>query len=104
MVKYSTVAFVMLLSLSNCLADTFVNIQTGESFNGYILGRKKVEKTQVRVENKSQQYIDLGQYKITRNYLGRKNKVFIFSINQSPNLIVEAEAFEKDWTWPQSRG
>jgi len=78
-----------------CAADTFTHRLTGESFNGYVVQRKKGNKTQVRVEGKPPQYLDLSAYEIRNNYLGRKNKVFIFSIEGPIGLICETEALEK---------
>jgi len=85
----------VLLFLSNCFGDTFTHRQTGKSFNGYATQITRQNKTQVRIEyKKSPQYVDLGDYEIHYNRLGRKNKVFTFSINDSVDLICEAEAFE----------
>ena len=93
--KYAIAVLVVLLIITNCLADTFVNRTTGESFSGYALTNKRGNKTQVRVEGKTSQYLNLEDYRITSNYHGRKNKVAVFSITQSLDLIVEAQTFEK---------
>lgn len=95
MVKYSAFVLAVLTLFSNCFGDTFTHRQTGESFNGYVVQRKKGNKTQVRAENKKPQYLDLSDYEISYNHLGRKNKVFVFSITDSIELICETEAFEK---------
>lgn len=95
MAKYPVFIFVFLLFLANCAADTFVHRQTGESFNGYATDRKKGSLTQVHAEHRLPQYINLNNYSITRNTLGRKNKVWIFSIKNSLAFIAEAEAFDK---------
>ena len=95
MVKYAAIVLVVLLSFSDSSADTFIHRWTGENFNGYATQRRKGNKTQVRIEGKAPRYLDLGDYEIRRNYLGRKNKVFIFSINDSIDLLCETEAFEK---------
>jgi len=93
--KYFIVILVVLLIVTHCSADTFVNRTTGESFSGYALTIKRGSKTQVRVEGRTSQYLNLADYRITSNYLGRKNKVFIFSVTRPLELIVEAQAFEK---------
>ncbi|RKY25029.1 MAG: hypothetical protein DRP62_02290 [Planctomycetota bacterium] len=95
MVKYAAFILAVVLCFSNCLADTFTNRLTGETFNGYATLNKKGNKTQVRIEGKTPRYIYLNEYKIQRNHLGRKNKVFIFSINDSIDLFCETEAFEE---------
>lgn len=104
MTKYPALFLVFLLSFSNCLADTFVHRQTGESFNGYVVQRKKANKTQVRVERRPPKYLYLADYDIQRNYLGRKNKVFCFSIKESIDLICETEALEKAMAAAASQG
>ena len=81
MVKYLISTLAVLLFLSNCFGDTFTHRQTGKSFNGYATQITRQNKTQVRIEyKKSPQYLDLGDYKINYNHLGRKNKVITFSI------------------------
>ena len=102
MAKYPTFVLAVLLFFSNavwypadCFADTFMHRRTGESFNGYVTQIKKGDKTKVFVEKRKPQFIDLGAYEIRYNYLGRKNKVLIFSIKDSVELICETEAFEK---------
>ena len=87
--------FACLLLAFPCDADTFINRRTGETFNGYAVKRKKYNKTQVRIEKKEPQYLNLNDYEIQYNYLGRQNKVFIFFIKGSIQLICETEAFEK---------
>ena len=95
MVKCAAIVLAVVLSFSDCFADTFIHRGTGEKFNGYTTQKKKGNKTQVRIEGKAPQYFYLGDYEIRRNYLGRKNKVFTFSMNDSIDLICETEAFEK---------
>lgn len=87
--------FACLLLAFPCDADTFINRRTGETFKGYAVKRKKYNKTQVHIEKKEPQYLNLNDYEIQYNYLGRKNKVFIFFIKGSIQLICETEAFEK---------
>ena len=95
MAKYHVLVLIVVFFFSNCLADTFVNRRTGKSFNGYVVPRKKGNKTQVRIKNRSPKYLDLSEYEITGNYLGRQKKIFIFPLKNSLNLIAETEAFER---------
>jgi hypothetical protein len=94
-IKRSARILLVLIFACGCFADTFTNLQSGETFNGYVVHKKKGNKVQVRIENRDPQYIDLSQYKIERNALGRKNKVYIFPIKDSIELICETDAFEK---------
>ena len=80
MAKWPTFLFTLLIFLSNCFADTFIHHKTGETFNGYVVQKKRGNKTQVRIENASPEYIDISSYQIKPNYLGRKNKVIVFTI------------------------
>ena len=93
MIKNAVLILVMSVSV-NCFADTFVDQQSGETFNGYILQKKNAGKTQVAIENKSPQYLDLSRYQITRNALGRKNKVYTFSITNPIDLECEVDVLK----------
>ena len=105
MTKYHIFVLAVLLFLSNCFGDTFTHRQTGKSFNGHATQLKRHNKTQVRIENKrTPQYLDLGDYEIHYNRLGRKNKVFTFSIKEPVKLICEAKAFEEALILAASRG
>ncbi len=98
MTKYSMfTVFVLaiLFCVCTCFADTFTNQYTGERFNGYIVQIQKGDKTQIRSEKKRPRYVDLADYEISYNHLGRKNKIIVFSLKQSIDLLVEVEAFEK---------
>lgn len=95
MIKFVTIAIAALVINCSCRADTFTNLRTGESFNGYYLQKQKSGKTQVKIDNRSPKYIDLKSYRIEKNYLGRKNKVNIFTIKNSTEFLAEAEAFDK---------
>jgi ClpP class serine protease len=95
MVKYPAFALIVLAFFSNCFADTFTHLRDGTSFNGYVVQRKKENKTLVYIENKRRQYLDLRDYQIQPNHLGRKNKVYVFDIKDSVNLMAQTEAFEK---------
>ena len=90
------IVVVALFSDSYLSADTFTHSSSGRTFNGYTVQKKKGDKTQVRVQGKAPQYIDLSDYEISYNYLGRKNKVFVFSIKDGIDFICETQAFEKE--------
>ena len=95
MCKYYSVLAMTIFMFSCGAADTFVNRQGGESFNGYATQIKNGAARQVRVENRGQRTLNLSEYEIQPNYLGRKNTVYGFSIKEPLNLIAEAEAFEQ---------
>lgn len=90
--------FVCLISMffvTTSLADTFTNIQTGQSFNGYATSVKKANLTQVNSAIAGLTFIDLNKYNIERNYLGRKSNIYTFLINDQTDLIAQIEEFEK---------
>lgn len=95
MVKYPALVLIVLAFFSNCFADTFTHLQDGTSFNGYVVQRKKGNKTLVYIEKRRPQYLDLREYQIQQNNLGRKNKVYVFNIKDSVELMAQTEAFEK---------
>jgi len=95
MVKYPALALIVLAFFSNCFADTFTHLQDGTSFNGYVVQRKKGNKTLVYIEKRRPQYLNLRDYRIQQNNLGRKNKVYVFDIKDSVELMAQTEAFEK---------
>lgn len=95
MAKYPAFIFIVLVFFANCFADTFTHLQDGTTFNGYVVRRKRANKTLVYIEKKRPQYLNLRDYQIQPNHLGRKNKVFRFTINDSLNLMAATEAFEK---------
>ncbi|UCC23206.1 MAG: hypothetical protein JSW23_03900 [Planctomycetota bacterium] len=95
MTRYSVLMLAVLISFSNCFADTFTHRSTGETFNGYVVKIKKGDRTQVRAEKSTPKYLDLSDYEIQQNYLGRKDKVFKFCFHDSIDLVCETQAFEK---------
>ena len=95
MVKYPALALIVLAFFSNCFADTFTHLQDGASFNGYVVQRKKGNKTLIYIEKRRPQYLNLRDYRIQQNNLGRKNKVYVFNIKDSVELMAQTEAFEK---------
>lgn len=104
MVKCLTVILTVFAFSFSCFADTFVNKTTGKTFNGYVVQYKRGDTTQVRVENSQPVYLDLKEYKIQRNYLGRKNKVFTFLVNESIDLESETAAIEKGIAMAANQG
>lgn len=104
MIKYSAFIPTILFLFSNCLADTFIHHQTGESFNGYVVQKKRGNKTQVRTQGGKPRYIDLRDYNISYNRRGRKNQVYIVSIKDSISFEFEAKTFEQAITNVANQG
>jgi len=98
-----TTMLVTILSIP-CLADTFVNNQTGETFNGYVTGLRRGTRVQVRDTKRRAIYIDPQQYRIEINPLGRRNQVQLFQIQGQIDLITAVQGFEETIKTAASRG
>jgi ATP-dependent protease ClpP protease subunit len=85
-------------------ADTFTHHTSGDSFNGHCTNGTKGNKTLVHIEGKSPQYLDLSQYDVRYNYLGRKDKVIVISITDEIELMCETEALNKAITVSANQG
>jgi uncharacterized lipoprotein YajG len=87
---------ICLLITAYCAADTFTNRKTGKVIQGYATQQKKGSKTVVRVGDKqSAQYLDLTDYDIEWNTLGRRNQIIILPMKDSIELECVTEASEK---------
>ncbi|MDD5459580.1 MAG: hypothetical protein PHF37_09340 [Phycisphaerae bacterium] len=75
-----------------CPADTFINKKTGETINGYVVSRMRGNDIQVRAEGKEPVYINLSQYRIQYNYIGRRSQIHTFSIKEPLELIAETDS------------
>jgi ATP-dependent protease ClpP protease subunit len=79
-----------------CAADTFTNKRTGEVFQGYATQEKKGSKTIIRIgDNQTLKSIDLSDYDVKWNTLGRRNQIIILPIKNRIELECETKAFEK---------
>ena len=94
----------VLLLYATCLGDSFTHRSTGDSFNGYAVSRKRGNRTQVRIGKRKPRYLDLSDYRIVKNNLGRKNRIYTFSIKDAVELIAETQAFEKAITMAANQG
>jgi membrane-bound ClpP family serine protease len=97
--KYLVTAFTALLFISflssTCLADTFTNRNTPEVLHGYATSRTKGGETIVHTQEKGSLSLNLAQWKITPDYLGRNNKVIIITLDDHIGLHIEAQALKE---------
>ena len=80
--KIKVIIVYFLLAVSISVADTFTHRQTGESFDGF--ATQKILGTRTRVYNaieKTFKPIDLAEYNVKRNALGRRDNIVIIQIN-----------------------
>jgi len=84
----------VLLPVGLAGADTFVNVQNGESFHGYVIGETISGTADVNTTEKGLIKLNLSQFKITRDRMGRNNIVTVLSVPGMIELGMETRAFE----------
>jgi membrane-bound ClpP family serine protease len=86
---------ITLLALSpTSLADTFTHRQTGELLHGYATSQTEAGKTIVHTQQKGQVNLNLAEWQITPDRMGRNNKVIILTIDDEIILEIETDALE----------
>ncbi len=78
---------------STSLADTFTNPQTDEILHGYATSKTENGKTLVQTKQKGLTPLNLNQWKVTPDSIGRNNEVVVFSLDNQISLELEAKAF-----------
>jgi membrane-bound ClpP family serine protease len=91
-VKILTAFLVLLAFGSTCFADTFTHRQTGEVLHGYASSRAEGGKTFVHTQEKGEAKLNLAEWKIVADRLGRNNKVIILIIDDAIEFEIETEA------------
>jgi ATP-dependent protease ClpP protease subunit len=90
-------AFLAMLAFSlACFADTFTHRQTGEVLHGYIAGQAEDGETIASTKEKGQVGLDLAQWQIVTDRLGRNNKVIVLTIEDEIGLEIETQALERE--------
>jgi membrane-bound ClpP family serine protease len=84
-------------------ADTFVNIQTGETYHGYAIDIKDAGLSEVFTVEQGLIKINLGRFKATGDRTGRNNTVAVMSIGEI-SLGIETNAFENAIKEAASKG
>lgn len=79
-----------------CFADTFTNHQTGEVLHGYLAGQAENGETIVSTKEKDQVKLDLAQWQVVTDRLGRNNKVIILTIDDEIEYEIETQALEQE--------
>ncbi len=80
---------------STCFADTFTNRNTPEVLHGYATSQTKGSETIVHTQEKGKLTLNLAQWKITPDRLGRNNKVIILTLDDHMGLQIETKALEQ---------
>ena len=78
------------------MGDTFTHRQTGNVFHGYVTQTKQGDKTLVRAgKSRQAKYVNLKDYRVEWNLLGRRNQVIVIPIKDQITLESETEALQK---------
>ena len=97
--KQQATAFIVTVVISvfssACLADTFTNRKTQEILHGYATSQTKSNKTTVHTKEKGKLTLNLAQWQITGDRLGRNNKVIILTLDDHFELYIEAHAMKE---------
>lgn len=78
-----------------CFADTFVNRSTGELLHGYTTTQTEGGKTIVHTQEKNVVKLNLADWQITADRLGRNNKVIVLMLDNEIMLEIETQAMAK---------
>jgi len=89
-----TVSLLCALS-SACFADTFKHRKTSEVLHGYPTNQTQGSETIVHTQEKGIVKLNLTEYDITANQLGRNNKVTVLTIDNPIALQLETTALEQ---------
>ncbi|MFH1615761.1 MAG: hypothetical protein ABIG61_11860 [Planctomycetota bacterium] len=87
-----------------CPADTFTHKQTGEVLHGYAAQKAAGRETIVRTVEKGVQRLNLSDYEVKYDKIGRTDKIIIFNISQPIQSAVEAEVIEKALAEASNKG
>lgn len=90
-----TASVIISVLSSVCLADTFTNRKTQETLHGYATSQTEVSETTVHTKEKGKLSLNLSQWRITPDYLGRNNKVIIITLDDQISLHIEAQALKE---------
>jgi membrane-bound ClpP family serine protease len=94
--KILAASLVLLAFSLTCFADTFTNHQTGEVLHGYIASQAENSETIVSTKEKGQVGLNLAQWQVVTDRLGRNNKVIILTIDDEIEFEIETQAMEQE--------
>ena len=90
-----TVSIVIPVFSLACLADTFTNRKTQDVLHGYATSQTKGSETIVHTQEKGKLTLNLAQWQVTPDRLGRNNKVIILTLDDQLELQIEAQAMKE---------
>ena len=87
-----------------CLADTFRHRKSGEVMHGYVTSKTKEGKTSVYTQLKGVVDINLAEWQIIGDRLGRNNKVVVLPLEGSIMRVIETDALIEAITKASDQG
>lgn len=91
--QIALIALIFAFCVALCPADTFKHRQSGEVFHGFVTQKQRREKTLVYVEkDKSFKPLSLGEYEVTRDDKGRRNRIVVIPIRYEEAIISRSVA------------
>ena len=90
-----TAYFILSILSSPCLSDTFTNRKTQQVLHGYATSQIQGSETTVHTQEKGKLSLNLSQWRITPDHLGRNNKVIIITLDDQIGLHIETEAVKE---------
>ena len=103
-VKILAVFLATLAFSPTCFADTFTHRRTGEVLHGYATGRTEGGKTFVHTQQKGEVKLNLAEWNIIADRLGRNNRVIILTIDDAIKFEIETEALVQAITKAADQG
>ncbi|HUW20982.1 MAG TPA: hypothetical protein VMW16_16905 [Sedimentisphaerales bacterium] len=86
------IALTLLALSSACFADTFINRKTNDMLHGYAAGQTEDDRTVVHSAEKGTVELNLTEWEIIPNRLGRNNKVIVLTVDDKIMLRIQTEA------------
>ncbi|MHC4694183.1 MAG: hypothetical protein ACYS67_15685 [Planctomycetota bacterium] len=90
-----TVFLIIFVFNSACLADTFTNRTTQEILHGYATSQTKGSETTVYTKENGKLALNLAQWEVKSDRLGRNNKVIVLTFDDNFELHIEAKAMRE---------
>jgi membrane-bound ClpP family serine protease len=78
-----------------CLSDTFINRQTKEQLHGYVMSKVEGGQESVYTQEKGALNLNPGEWEVSRDKLGRNNKVMVVPVDDIIMFEIETAAFEQ---------
>lgn len=102
--KKILICFVFLTASTSLLADTFTNRMTQEVLHGFATCKQNMSDTTVCTQEKGIIRLNLSEYDVEYNAIGRKNVVSLIKITKAPIASTEKDAIEKTLKDAVNRG